>query len=291
MKTLPMGTPFGPQSVDPALASFAIPIEAGNLTALATRNIETAERLAVFIPGFTGSKEDFIQFLPILRESISNPTRTALLAYSQRGQADSFAPRNTSSYTLEDFIQDGCKVLKRVGAEDRKVDLVGHSFGGVVARRIALRKPEYLRSLVMFSSGATSIPRTLDTEKAISMIEKFGPSVVYRGAFPQRKDVQQPEPEVEMFRLRAHATSVDNLLSIASILATFEDVTEALKQLDIPMMSVFGANDTVWPSGVYAQEAARLSIPAVSIPKAGHSAQLDTPHALAHMLTEFWQEL
>lgn len=282
---------FGPQPVASGFETVALPIGVGSLTALSTRNIDTADRLSLFIPGFTGSKEDFIEFLPALREAQPDKDARALVGYSQRGQADSAAPDGESSYRLEDFIADGCEILSLLGAAGRPVDLVGHSFGGVVARRVALRMPHYVRSLVLFSTGATPIAATEQNRQAREMLRAAGPSIIYRGAYPEREDRVQSDPYVEMFRLRSHATSADNLLSISSILGSYDDVTDELAETGIPMLSVHGVDDDVWTNEVYDDEARRLAIASVSIHDAGHSAQLDQPVELARVLTDFWDRL
>ncbi|MCH4209313.1 alpha/beta fold hydrolase [Bifidobacterium sp.] len=283
--------PFGPQTLACGLQTFAISAAVGDLTALATGNVMVAERLAVFIPGFTGSKEDFVDFFPVLMRSLDDGGCRAVLSYSQRGQADSASPRGIESYTLDDFVGDACEVLQTLGAEHRPVDLVGHSFGGVVARRIALRMPESVRSLTLFSTGATPIPSSDETRKARGLLASIGPSLIYRSAYPERGDEVQADPYVEMFRLRAHATSLDNLLGISSILGSYADVTAELGGTGVPMLSVHGANDKVWPEGVYDDEARRLGIATISIAGAAHSAQIDEPARLAHVLTGFWSSI
>ena len=279
--------PFVPQSARnvSALAFFLLPTAAGNLTAAATPGALATGHLSLFIPGFAGSKEDFLGFFPMLRALM--PSGRGLVSYSQRGQADSAAPRGISRYRLEDFVSDGCEVLELLHAADRPVDLVGHSFGGVVARRIALARPTMVRSLTLFSSGATPIPRAHQLRDIVESVRSYGPSFVWNAA----GDPAQSRALMRMMRRRARATSLENLLSIARILARYSDVTDGLGRLHrhgLPIMVVYGADDRTWPPGVYRQEAVRLGVTAHAVPGAGHNAQLDRPEALAELLISFW---
>ncbi|WEV65210.1 alpha/beta hydrolase [Bifidobacterium sp. ESL0764] len=286
-----MCEPFGPQAVAEGFVTIGLPSRIGVLNAIATDNLADADRVVVFIPGFTGSKEDFIEFLPVLKDVMQDAGHVALVAYSQRGQADSAVPDDGSSYTLDDFVSDGCKVLRALGGGRRPIDLVGHSFGGVVARRVAIRESGWIRSLTLFSTGSKPVAKSEDSLKGVGLLRRYGTSVIFKGSYPDRADEPQPEPDVEMFRLRAHATDVNNVLSIANILGSYGDVTEDLRRTAIPVLSVHGADDDVWPADVYDDEARELHAKSVSIPGAGHSAQLDQPRELARVLVNFWCSL
>lgn len=291
-----LGSPapaFGKLAVPEGVEICALGCQVGPLTCCATANttadpasgLPEAEHLSLFIPGFSGSKEDFLQFLP----RVAGEDRAAV-SYSQRGQADSASPDGIDSYGLDSFVADACEVLELLGAQNRRVDLVGHSFGGVVARRVALARPELLRSLTIFSSGATAMPVTAETREQEALLKRVGSSFIYRGNYPDRADEEQPEPDVETNRLRAHATSLHNLLSIGHTLVSYRDVTSDLIELHrtLPMLVVHGADDLAWPDGVYDAEARALGLEQVVIDGAGHSAQRDQPEAFAASLREFW---
>src|SRR5699024_9066006 len=92
---------------------------------------------ALLIPGFTGSKEDFLGVLPLLADRGWNA-----LTYSQRGQADSAAPAGVDAYRLDEFAQDAVTIVRTLVAErGGPVHLLGHSFGGIVAREALISDP------------------------------------------------------------------------------------------------------------------------------------------------------
>lgn len=279
---------FGPQLDGGLTHSFAIPVGIGDLTAMATPGLAGASRVAMFIPGFSGSKEDFLSFFPRLYAKLDDSADCALVSYSQRGQADSAAPTGQGAYRLADFVADGCAVMESLATGDHPIDLVGHSFGGLVARRMAIVRPDLVRSVTLFSTGAVPIGQSEITRSAKELLQRYGSMVVFKGNFPDCEDMPQDDPYTEMCRLRAHATSLDNLLAVSDILIDYNDVTNALKDTKIPISIVYGANDLVWPQAVYRAEAQRLGISPTVIADAGHSGQLDNPDALAAALLDFW---
>ena len=361
----PRAPQFGPFDTPGFMRTFGIDCSVGRLTAMASRNLDTAKRVAVFIPGFTGSKEDFIPFFPYLwRElcsgyeaslrdettstsgalssdtststlpvlvpsssassssiltspssvlaSPSSPTPTppfpsqalpaarpdfdphdvAIVAYSQRGQADSAAPNDRNAYELSDFVADGCEVLERLGAADRPIDLVGHSFGGVVARRVALRRPELLRSLTVFDSGAVPVKLSPVIKAGPFLIRLLGSMSMYWAYRPKLRDEPQADRLAELFRQCMHASSKYHLASVADFMTKFDDVTEELNMFHVkhgvPINIMYGRNDDVWPNEVYDAEANALGITPVVFENAAHLAQDDQPEAFARALVRFW---
>ncbi|WP_318644533.1 MULTISPECIES: alpha/beta fold hydrolase [Bifidobacterium] len=303
---------FGPFDTPDFLRTFGIDCSIGRFTAIGSRNLDSADRVAVFIPGFTGSKEDFIPFFPTLwkalgiheasagheaidRESdagrVDAGRSTAIVAYSQRGQADSAVPFDRRAYDLDDFVNDGCEILERLGARDRPVDLVGHSFGGVVARRVALRRPELLRSLTVFDSGAVPVRRTPLFAAAPTLIRVFGPMLLYYAYRPKLRDEPQGDRLAELFRQNMHATSRHHLASVADFMTRFDDVTDDLRRLHkgLPMNIMYGVDDDVWPTAVYGREAEALGITPAAFENAAHIPTYDRPKEFAEALVDFWR--
>ncbi|WP_165777200.1 alpha/beta fold hydrolase [Bifidobacterium primatium] len=323
---------FGPFDTPDFLRTFGIDCSIGRFTAIGSRNLDSADRVAVFIPGFTGSKEDFIPFFPALWKALGihegvmddfpdgqggadrvsgiAGRSTAIVAYSQRGQADSVAPTDRHAYGLDDFVADGCEILERLGARDRPVDLVGHSFGGVVARRVALRRPELLRSLTVFDSGAVPVRRTPLFAAAPTLIRVFGPMLLYYAYRPKLRDEPQGDKLAELFRQNMHATSRHHLASVADFMTRFDDVTDDLRRLHdgggnddddftggdatnrrrgLPMNIMYGVDDDVWPTAVYDREAEALGIAPIAFDDAAHIPTYDRPEEFAAALVDFWR--
>ena len=114
---------------------------------------------AILVPGFTGSKEDF---LAILQQLAAAGRR--VLALDMRGQYETSGPDDPGAYTIAELGFDIAAVIDAVAARataaapgddaDRGlVHLVGHSFGGLVVRESVLAGASGIGSLTFMSSG------------------------------------------------------------------------------------------------------------------------------------------
>lgn len=99
----------------------------------------------VLLPGPTDSRWSYELVLEELPRSI----RT--VAVSQRGHGDSDKP--ATGYRVEDFATDVVALMDALGI-DRAV-LAGHSGSCLVARRVAIDRPERVAGLVLEASPTT----------------------------------------------------------------------------------------------------------------------------------------
>lgn len=99
------------------------------------------------------------------KNPVVSPFRTSLvknfrvLAYDERGLGASRGP--DCDYTMEDYANDAGEVLDALGCS--RVELIGYSFGGMVAQEFALRSPDRVGKLVLLNSssggaGGSSFP-------------------------------------------------------------------------------------------------------------------------------------
>ena len=270
--------------IDEAVVGIAPEAERASLAYEGLRAGDQPESVpALLVPGFTGSKEDFTPFLPYLAER----GRSAC-AYSQRGQADSAAPEGVENYRLADFVGDLIEVARAMGASERPIHLLGHSFGGVIARQAAVVAPELFRSVTLFSTG----PRPPESMRWTPLRQRLLSSTTGKKLSAWYiSQLLSSDPRDELIAQRAMATSEDSLMGAAFILARYPDVSLPLHQSGLPVLIAHGAGDTVWPEQMHREEAVLLGARYEVIPDAKHSAQLENPAALADVCAAFWADV
>src|SRR5271166_2911629 len=138
-----------------ARGSFAI------LEAQPSRGV-SFRRPAVLVPGFTGSKEDFLAIL----EPLAAAGRT-VYAYDQRGQYQSPHAADRSAYAAAELAADMLAIADAVAKDADGVHLVGHSMGGLIAREAVLHQAAAFLSLTLLGSG----PAALGGERAATLTD------------------------------------------------------------------------------------------------------------------------
>ncbi len=297
--------PFGPFALAANVTPVAVPSPAGELSGLLTGPSVPAlvdgtpaispasvpeaagENRALLVPGYTGSKEDYSTVLPFLGESGWD-----VLAYSQRGQGGSAAPAGLGAYGMSDFVGDLIAVAEAWAGTTGRVHLVGHSFGGIVARAAVVKRPDLFASVTLFCSGRA----VYDWMNTLPILDPLptGPGArqqVLRTYFP---DMNFDEPGVgwaEFQRIRALDTASENLVGIARILSQLRPDTPALAATGVPVHVLYGDQDEIWPPSWYAEEAADLGARESIIRGGTHSPQLQFPQQWAEFASSYWADV
>ena len=297
--------PFGPFALAANVTPVAVPSPAGELSGLLTGPSAPAlvdgtpaisavsapggagENRALLVPGYTGSKEDYSTVLPFLGEAGWD-----VLAYSQRGQGGSAAPAGLGAYGMSDFVGDLIAVAEAWAGTTGRVHLVGHSFGGIVARAAVVKRPDLFASVTLFCSGRA----VYDWMNTLPILDPLptGPGArqqVLRTYFP---DMNFDEPGVgwaEFQRIRALDTASENLVGIARILSQLRPDTPALAATGVPVHVLYGDQDEIWPPSWYAEEAADLGARESIIRGDTHSPQLQFPRQWAEFASSYWADV
>jgi pimeloyl-ACP methyl ester carboxylesterase len=242
----------------------------------------------LLVPGFTGSKEDFIAVLGPIAEAGHR-----LLTYDQRGQYESSGPDDPSTYDVATLAED---LLEVVAAFGGPVHLLGHSFGGLVSRAATIARPDAVRSLTLLDSGPAAIPHPASTN--VGLLAQVLPAMDLATIWAAKRQMEAagelvaPLPHIEEWtRARFLANSPLCLKRMADQLLSEPDRTGELAAVDRPMLVAYGADDDAWPPAVQADMAARLGAATAVIPGTGHSPAADRPEATAAALLEFWAKV
>ncbi|MDX6258254.1 MAG: hypothetical protein QOJ11_4588 [Frankiales bacterium] len=258
-------------------------IDLGRLAAVETTPVERTRATVVLVPGYTGSKEDFLSILEQLTDAGHR-----VIAYDQRGQYESVGDDDPLSYGIAALARDLLGLLHLLG--DEPVHVVGHSFGGLVGRHAAIEDPAAFRSLTLLDSGPAAIPG----ERA-ERIVALRPVLLERGkagVWEYMEGAEDLPAEIEAFRHRRfHASSATGLLVMGDALLAEPDRTDELRGTDVPLLVAYGNEDDAWPPAVQADAAERLRARHAVISGAVHSPAVEQPNATARVLLDFWASL
>lgn len=252
------------------------------LTAPSSR--DTPKPPVLLVPGFTGSKEDFIAILAPIAAA-GHP----VTAVDQRGQFETPGGDDPTSYDVKELAEDLLSVVAQLGAP---VHLVGHSFGGLVARAVALADPAALRSITLLDSGPAAIPHPASSDLAL-MVQALSTTDLDTVWTVKRhlelSSLPGPEPHIEDFlRTRFLANHPVALRRLAEQLLDQTDRTDELAAAGLPILVALGARDEAWPPAVQRQMASRLGARFVEFADAAHSPAAESPEETADALVSFW---
>lgn len=247
--------------------------------------------VALLLPGFTGSKEDF------------NPLHEALgargyrtVAVDGRGQFESDGPEDDeSAYAQEELARD---VLAQAAAvtDGRPLHLLGHSLGGQIARAAVLLDHTPFRSLTLMSSGPAQIStpqqqrvKLLRDALAVMPMAKVWEAMQAMEA-PEELDEGLDEglDDREDLRRRWLGTRSAQLLAAGRQLCTEPDRVAELAAVPLPFHVLSGARDDTWPVPLLDEMALRLRARRTVVQGAEHSPNTDRPAATAEAIAAFW---
>lgn len=217
--------------------------------------------------------------------------RYRCLAYDHRGHGGSTMVR--SSYDLEAIYRDGERFVEAMA--QGPCHFVGLSTGGFVGLRLALRRPDLLRSAVLMGTSAEPEPKA-DRRRYRLMILTLllaGPRPLVDRVMPilfGRAFLTDPTRRTEVEALRRRVEHLPRLATARFGEAIFrrDDLTADLPRVTTPTLVIVGEDDRAQPP----HRARRIAeaIPGAElavIPRAGHVSTLEEPEAVNRVLVEF----
>jgi pimeloyl-ACP methyl ester carboxylesterase len=244
---------------------------------------------ALLVPGYTGSKEDFLN---VLYELAGAGRR--VLAADLRGQYQTAGPDDDAAYTLAALGAD----IAALAEATETAHLLGHSFGGLVVREAVIGAGLAPESLTLLSSGPAAIPGPR-ARQLVSLLDYTADAngeelrariaKMWHGSMrPQAKAAGVPAEIVDFLTERTLGNSPVAMLAMARELLNATDRTGELADAGIPVFVLYGENDDAWPTDIQEDMAARLNAERLCIPAAAHSPNVEAPCTTAQALTRFW---
>lgn len=189
-------------------------------------------------------------------------------------------------------------VLEREGATPAAV--VGHSLGGAIALRLAIRRPELVRAVVLAgAAGISSATRAARYALTITGILKPGRRIApHRGRVARSPLLRRvvfgrwgasdppalPAEVVDAF-LAGPARHTDTVSAAKALVR--DDLRLDLERVTCPTLVLWGARDNQLPVGDAFEYARRLRAPLRVIADCGHLLIGERPTACADAITGF----
>jgi pimeloyl-ACP methyl ester carboxylesterase len=188
-------------------------------------------RTAVFIHGLVMDNLSSWFF------TVANPVaRVAdVVLYDLRGHGKSERPR--TGYRVEDMIADLDALLDALGLEGRRVELVGNSFGGLLAIAFALAHPERVSGLALVDANMS------DEEWGPGVAAKFRATGEERDRLIARYAYRWAGRHSERKSTRLARTAEDLVYrtTLVDDLAASPPLTdEALGRIGCPVLALYG---------------------------------------------------
>jgi pimeloyl-ACP methyl ester carboxylesterase len=235
----------------------------------------------LLVHGYTGSKEDFAPILPLLARA-----GFSAYAYDQRGQYESKAE---GPFSLDGWADDAEAIGAHLPGHFRgsPVHLVGHSFGGLVATRAAIRHPRAWSSVTLLCSGPGGHGEHPELRLMLATLQQFDLAEVHR----RKRQVELAAGDslrseaVEAFlEHRFVSANPAAVIEMTQILIDSPDETAELAATALPVHVVYGERDDAWPQHVQDRMAAGLGTFSVVIPDADHSPAIEQPQTTVDVM-------
>jgi pimeloyl-ACP methyl ester carboxylesterase len=247
----------------------------------------------VLVHGFGGAKEDFADHVVALARE------HRVVSFDLRGHGESGAPDAPSAYSLDRLAADVVSVADALEVEEFR--MLGHSMGGMVARRLVLACPRRIEALILMDTSAGP-PPDIDAELVsvgADVAQRYGMTVLRElldavnplGSAAHERVVAE-RPGFREFGDHKWSTLSPVMWSeLAMEITEQPDQLMELAAVTCPTLVLVGEQDRTFiePSFLLADVVpdARL----VVIPDAGHSPQFENPTAWFAAVDGFLREL
>lgn len=230
----------------------------------------------VLLHGGDGHRGQFDTFRPLLDGGIR------AISYDQR---DTGGTRNgPEPYDLDRLADDCAGLVDGLGHE--RVHVLGASFGGMIAMRLALRHPGRIASLTLV--GTT--PSLSMTEDLTDRIAALGPDEQEQFMLDLVLSPEGRAADPELVAVLGRALRVRTADAGARRAAAVEDhdCTARLAEITTPTLVLHGADDPIVHSSVAEFTAARIPGARLELlPRIRHGVTLEASHATAALVSEF----
>ncbi|MGA8441843.1 MAG: alpha/beta hydrolase [Candidatus Sulfotelmatobacter sp.] len=201
-------------------------------------------------------------------------------------------------FTMDECAEAALQVLDTLNVHTSVV-VLGTSWGGMIAPRIALRAPDRVRGMVLFNTtaeSATPFDRAKNTlltwmlaiDALDKVVDRMNVSLIFSPETRRRK----PELGVELSRNFRSWNRRGVINTVRAVLVDRDSTLNALRNVKAPALVVSGKEDTILPSPHSRRIAEQLpKARHVEVPGAAHLVPLEAPDAANRLILDFVRDL
>jgi proline-specific peptidase len=235
--------------------------------------------------------------------------RLELVLIDPRGTGESDRPSDPRAYAIEDYVSDVEELRGHLGLE--RIDLLGHSHGGIVAMAYAARHPERVGRLILASTLARWAPEQEEAMNASAASHADEPWYADALAALEAEQAGEFETDEEMAELslrefpfyfarygdaeREYVETLHGDPANADTLRYFNteifptyDLRPELERITVPTLVITGSEDFITgPPSASEIEQGLTEVTKVLIPDCGHFVFVEAPEAFGEAVAAF----
>jgi 3-oxoadipate enol-lactonase len=221
--------------------------------------------------------------------------RFRCIAYDHRGQGRSEV--TPSGYEMDNIYEDAAAFIDALNVGP--VHFVGLSMGGYTGQRLAARRPDLVKSLILMETSADDEPEENLPQYAILRIVArwLSPRLVARPALNMMfgETFRSDPANAEVFNQWVkHVGNMDRAGAAKAAKGVFSrgSVYEEIAKITAPTLIIVGDEDVPTPvdhaERIHAQiEGSSLVI----LPDTGHSSTIESPDLVTQAMEDFYTEI
>jgi 3-oxoadipate enol-lactonase len=243
----------------------------------------------LLVHGFGGAKDDFADHIDALA------ARHRVVTFDHRGHGESDDPPDVAAYSLDRMAADVVGVADALGIDGFR--LLGHSMGGMVARRVVLAHPQRIDALVLMDTSPGPVPgidpAAMEAAAIVALDEGkdvLKPLLDAAATLetPAYRRLLEERPGYQAYEDRKWAQlSAVMWGAMAREMARQADELALLGDVRCPTLVIVGEQDESFFDASRRIAAAIPRAELVIVPDAGHSPQFENPRPWLEALERF----
>jgi pimeloyl-ACP methyl ester carboxylesterase len=244
----------------------------------------------LLVHGLGGAKEDFTDHLETLGR------RARVVAFDHRGHGESDKPDDAAAYSFDRLAADTLAVADTLGIDSFR--LLGHSMGGMVARRVVLAEPDRVDAIVFMNTSAAApsgLAADVVAAGAALALQPGGMAALRRllddaevlGSEADRRVMAERPGYREFAQYKWNALAPVMWATLVVEIVERPDELDQLRSVRCPTLVIVGVQDETFLEPSRALASAIPGARLVEIDDAGHSPQFENPSAWLAALEAF----